>query len=40
MTQGATAAPAHSSHSDKKIAIHLSDGEVFHAIPKMTDLTD
>lgn len=36
MTQGATAAPTISNGNDK-IAIRLSDGEVFHAIPKMTD---
>lgn len=36
MTQRATAAPTISNGNDK-IAIHLSDGEVFHAIPKMTD---
>jgi Uma2 family endonuclease len=37
MTQGATAAPPSTSNGNEKIAIHLSDGEVFHAIPKMTD---
>ena len=36
MTQGAAGIPAIPNDSEK-IAIHLSDGEVFHAIPKMTD---
>lgn len=37
MTQGATAARSPFPNSNEKIAIHLSDGEVFHALPKMTD---
>lgn len=37
MTQGATAARPPAEKTNGKVAFHLSDGEVFHALPKMSE---